>query len=151
MRWESKWWEGDGVRSFQKGRRGSLLNTLECIAKVLVLYSVGNRESLMVSKHRSEVIRDAVFEGLARKIRAGENHPTPPAGSQIAPFETPLHVFYFLFRKLPFNLVAQPLVLLCLNFPSSVSILQAGFIPDVPSPTVSGAVLGTTPATRLSA
>lgn len=54
------------------------MNILECIAKVLVLHSAGNRELLMVSKHRSEVIRDAVFEDLARKIRAGKkpSHPS---------------------------------------------------------------------------
>lgn len=55
----------------------SLLNTLECIVKALTLHAVGNREPLMVSKRRSEVLRDAGFEGLAKKIRAGKKPPDP--------------------------------------------------------------------------
>lgn len=61
------------------------MNTLECVAEVPVLHSVGNREPLMVSKHRSEVIRDAVFEGLARKMRAGIKPPYPSSQKSDGP------------------------------------------------------------------
>ena len=56
------------MRSFQKRRRGSLWNTLEGNANAVVIHSAGKRESLMVSKHRSEVIKDVVLEDPARKL-----------------------------------------------------------------------------------
>lgn len=42
----------------------------------------------MVSKQRGGVIRDWVLEGPAVKIKAGRNHSSPLAGSQITPLET---------------------------------------------------------------